>query len=111
MIVSGVDDNGRQAEFSRSAPGVFWLPGTGIPEINKEGVVVYGKGVSYSVGLAAGVVGRLKAQFPDASSAELLTALRTKATPFDSAIPDAEPVVNVETTRDLLVKKGDRDSN
>jgi hypothetical protein len=102
MIVSGVDSKGRKTETSLSGHDVFWLPALGIPEYTRQGVVVYGKGVSYSAALAGGIVGRLMAKYPQADAKTILNALRKSERPLVEGGKLSENVVNVKEAEALL---------
>lgn len=105
MIVSGVDAKGRKTTTSKSAPDAFWLPALGIPAFNEEGAAVYGQGVSFSVGLAAGVVGRLMAKFPNAKAETILSVLKKTASPIADGGKSSENVVNVKQAEQQLSKQ------
>ena len=102
MIVSGVDAKGRKTKTSLSAPDAFWLPALGIPAFNEQGAAVYGQGVSYSTALAAGVVGRLMAKFPNAKAETILSVLKRTASPIDAGGKSSEKVVNVKQAEQQL---------
>lgn len=48
------------------------------------------------MGLAVGVVGHLRAQFPDISSEGILRILHVTSTEFDPSISDAEQVIDID---------------
>ncbi len=109
MIVGGVDAEGRRADFSGTARDVYWLPATGIPSMDEHGMVVFGKGVSYAVGLAGGVVARLKSKFPSAKPEDILRAIRDESSPIVPDIGEAKAVVNVGRATDRLKANAPKD--
>ncbi|MEO1090620.1 MAG: S8 family serine peptidase [Pseudomonadota bacterium] len=110
MIVSSVDRSGRAADFAKSAPSVLWLPGTAIPEVQSNGTLAFGKGASYSVGLAAGVIARLKAVAAKADAGAIMRALRETAGTDErraaAAHTDLKPTIDVNAASERLASDG-----
>jgi subtilisin family serine protease len=102
-VVGAVNNKGEPARFSAVGPGLIWAPGDNIPFPGPGSPTSLDRqsGTGYAAAIVAGIAATLKADFPKATPAQLLAALKeSQQRPSDSK-PSS---INLERARESLRK-------
>ncbi|HYJ05227.1 MAG TPA: S8 family serine peptidase [Chthoniobacterales bacterium] len=99
-LAAAADKDGRPASFATRGPAALWVPGTDIPTLHAEKIIRQ-SGSGFSAALLAGIIGRIRAEHPRLTPAEVVKLLHDSAPPSTSP---SVPLVNLQAALALAAQ-------